>query len=227
MTQQIILSPHLDDAIFSCWHIISQPNSEVFTIFSGIPPSGTSTIWDRICGEADSQLMMKNRIRENQIAFKPTNTKLTNLGYLDNQYRKNVVSINDISDKIDQLAGEDAEFYAPLALGQYWRHPDHKIVRLVGQELSKRGRKVSYYTDIPYMRLPTSNKLQYKNNLQDKARRLMSKPVRLMINVLSDQQEQAKLSAMACYKSQLKMTNLVSLGALKRRANIKQEVIVS
>jgi hypothetical protein len=42
-----ILSPHPDDAVLSCWHLLSDPGeARVINVFAGIPPPGRTGWWD-------------------------------------------------------------------------------------------------------------------------------------------------------------------------------------
>jgi len=51
-----ILSPHHDDAVLSCWHVLSGPGEVlVINVFAGIPgPQGGDRAWDRGAGVSDS-----------------------------------------------------------------------------------------------------------------------------------------------------------------------------
>ncbi len=41
-----ILSPHLDDAVLSCWHLLEQPGELiVINVFAGVPEDGGRLAW--------------------------------------------------------------------------------------------------------------------------------------------------------------------------------------
>jgi LmbE family N-acetylglucosaminyl deacetylase len=48
----LVISPHLDDAVFSCGQLLEvHPGATVVTIFAGRPPPGTPlTDWDSAAG---------------------------------------------------------------------------------------------------------------------------------------------------------------------------------
>ena len=50
-----ILSPHLDDAVLSCWHVLEGPEqARVINVFTADPPPGTPPPWwDRLTGASD------------------------------------------------------------------------------------------------------------------------------------------------------------------------------
>ena len=42
----VILSPHLDDAVLSCWHVLSGPaDVRVINLFAGLPALGAAPGW--------------------------------------------------------------------------------------------------------------------------------------------------------------------------------------
>ena len=224
MVKNVILSPHFDDAVFSCWYLINHLPSEVITIFGGVPPSRTSTLWDRLCGESDSTKMMMKRKLENKSALDGTGTSYRNLSYLDKQYRSSKLDILEITNNILLLASSESQFFAPLALGKLWKHPDHVIVRNVGKLLLSQGRKVSFYADVPYMQMPKVVTEKYKERIE-KFHIFFNTKLLIQVHELSKDQQNMKLEAMMKYRSQYKMSNLISLGTLKREANLKREVL--
>jgi hypothetical protein len=215
----------MDDAVFSCWHLINQPGAEVTTIFAGIPPQGTSTMWDRLCGQADSAAMMRKRRQENKTALKNTSATSHNLDYLDTQYRSIKPTVAEIANSILSRTSPATQFFAPLAGGRFWRHPDHVTVRKVGEYLLSQGRKVSFYGDIPYMRIPANPSNEYKDKASKRAVDLLGANCSIEVYELSRREQILKLEAMRQYESQYKMVNLVSAGTLKRQANLQREVI--
>jgi hypothetical protein len=223
MGNRIILSPHFDDAVFSCWHLINQPGSEVITIFAGVPPNETSTLWDKLCGESNSTQMMYERTEENKIALKGIITK--NLGYLDNQYRsKEKLDVKEIAENILSLVSPGSHFFVPQAYSKLWRHPDHVFVRKVGEYLLNQGSKVSFYVDIPYIWIPSKVTDQYKKRLTNTLHDHFDINFSTQIYDLGEDEQNAKREAMMKYRSQYKMTSIVSLGSLRRKANLEHEI---
>ena len=53
---KVVLSPHLDDAVLSCWHILGREDDvRVVNVFTGSPENGDGDYtWDRLTGSQDS-----------------------------------------------------------------------------------------------------------------------------------------------------------------------------
>lgn len=225
MAAQVILSPHLDDAVFSCWHLINQPDTEVITIFAGVPANNTTTLWDRLCGEPNSATMMRARRKENESALSASNISYRNLDYLDAQYLHAKRNIAEIADVLLSEVGPESHFYAPLANGRFWRHPDHVAVRKVGQMLLQAGRKVSFYADIPYMQIPSRVTPERTDKILKATQQLLNNVTSLEFHELKQKDQDLKRAVMVQYQSQYSKTNLVSFGTLKRHANLERELV--
>jgi LmbE family N-acetylglucosaminyl deacetylase len=82
-----VVSPHLDDAVFSCGMLLAtHPGSVVCTVFAGEPPTRQVTSWDRACGFEDSHEAMLTRRREDQRALALCGARPVHLDFLDAQY---------------------------------------------------------------------------------------------------------------------------------------------
>ena len=214
MSELIVISPHLDDAVFSCWHSLSYANS-VITVFAGKPKRGTSAWWDKLCGEKDSSMMVSKRLKENDKALKYTNAKPINLNFLDAQYRKTNLSAKQIADEIISRTKENDAYIFNLA-GSAWCHKDHILTRNAGLELLNKGLQVSFYADIPYMSLPNKTLKIYLNHIKKKAAKITNRQVEISVIRLDKKSHDLKLAAVKEYKSQFKATNLTSFGRLNR-----------
>jgi hypothetical protein len=144
-----ILSPHLDDAVLSCWHLLTQPGDvTVINVFAGVPASpGALAWWDRVTGARDSGQRARERVEEDREALALAGRQPVNLAFLDEQYR-------DVEQPLAPLIAQTARrlvpgvhVYAPAALGG---HADHALVRAAGLELRRRGFVVSLYADLPH-----------------------------------------------------------------------------
>lgn len=231
MSKRIILSPHLDDAVLDFWHVLVSPDAVVLTIFSGIPPEGTTTLWDRICGEADSHKMMQKRKLENDKAITisgHTNSQLF-LDLLDNQYRSkgDRPSVDELADAIEKLVPGNATFFAPLALSRVYRHPDHLLTRQVGLELYKRGRQVSFSPDYPYMASPHRPTEASLNRLQTLAEKVLGLKLSVEISNLGVDQLKKRHQALKLYTSQYTPLNIETFGAISRLVRRNYEIVLS
>ncbi len=225
MAAPVILSPHLDDAVFSCWHLITQPDAEVITIFAGIPASNTATLWDRLCGERNSAVMMRRRRTENESALRANGISYRNLDYLDTQYLHGKRNITEIADVLLSEIAPESHFYVPLANSRLWRHPDHVAVRKVGEMLLRAGRKVSFYADIPYMQMPSHVTSERSDKILKAARQQFENIASVEFHELTKKDQGVKRAVMMKYQSQYSKTNLVSFGTLKRHANLERELV--
>lgn len=82
----LVLSPHLDDALFSCSELIRRTRPDVWTVFAGDPDPAVTTRWDRSCGFPDSHALMTQRRGEDLAAFSGTGAQLRQLDMLDGAY---------------------------------------------------------------------------------------------------------------------------------------------
>jgi LmbE family N-acetylglucosaminyl deacetylase len=170
----IFLSPHLDDAVFSCggliWDLTHQGEDvEIWTICTANPhpdnlsPFAISLHADWGLGADAYQI----RQTEDQTAARTLNAKPQYLGYLDCIYRQSPAgefyyqNEEDIfgglhgqdSELIDQLSEElrvmiprDSNLVAPLGIGN---HVDHDLTR---KAVSRLDLPCFYYADFPYAR---------------------------------------------------------------------------
>ncbi|HTH61444.1 MAG TPA: PIG-L family deacetylase [Paraburkholderia sp.] len=118
-----VVSPHLDDAVFSCGMLLAtHPGSVVCTVFAGEPPTPQVTPWDSAAGFADSHEAMHTRWREDHRALALCGAHAVHLGFLDSQY----ASLPDPADLVDGIADAWRQSGIPLLvvpLGLY--HSDH------------------------------------------------------------------------------------------------------
>lgn len=210
----LILSPHYDDAVYSCggtiYQLIKQGKSvSILTIMGGIPtlPLSDTPIlkdlqqrWDL----GDNQVM--ERRKEDEAAAKILGARALYLDIPDCIYRQyegqalypseeslwGEVQPNDPAHAV--LAKQDLDdyslIYAPLGAG---RHVDHQLVRGWALRLQAQGREIRFYQDYPYMR---------KREALDEALGHFGamQPYAVM---LSEAAMQAKIAAMAAYASQI------------------------
>jgi hypothetical protein len=61
LIETVILSPHLDDAVLSCWHTLAATGEvAVINVFAAIPaPDQPLSWWDRITSASNSAARMR------------------------------------------------------------------------------------------------------------------------------------------------------------------------
>ena len=85
----LVISPHLDDAVFGCgeW-IAAHPGARVLTVFAGVPPEAhTLTEWDAACGFASAGQAVAARRGEDRAALELLGATPAWLAFCDDQYR--------------------------------------------------------------------------------------------------------------------------------------------
>ncbi|HEV2649576.1 TPA: PIG-L family deacetylase, partial [Streptococcus pneumoniae] len=171
-TKYIFLSPHLDDAIFSCGDYISKLTSEgeivlVITIFSGYPLSQqlqpSAKQFHKLCNLG--KYPIEERKKEDRLACERLQCDFRHLSYYECLYRKdrngnflyrhiyselkNEDTLkNDIIKELLMHLDDKCVVYCPLSLGD---HIDHVFVNSIGRALEFMRYKVIYYEDFPYV----------------------------------------------------------------------------
>ncbi len=174
----IFLSPHFDDAVFSCGGIMHKYRKRgkknlVITLFGGLPESsGLSPFAREIHNKWKVEDPVSLRMKEDRTALEMIGAREIHLDFLDCIYRKtkNGVSLynnyeeirgvlhpedlilcGDIYEKVKETvqSHDPAKTHILVPLG-IGNHVDHQIAYKVGLSLSAEGFKVSFFEDFPY-----------------------------------------------------------------------------
>lgn len=170
----VVLSPHLDDAVFSVWHALSsQADVEVVTVFAGVPRVGFVSPLDKSGGAEDSAARVRERQEDDTQALSRVGRSPIHIDLLDVQYRIDhlpgvseqvardpshfltIVAAHDeariaqdeLKIAVDPHVSEASLVYAPAGIGS---HPDHCDVARYGVRLFRDGARVRFYGDVPY-----------------------------------------------------------------------------
>ena len=144
----LILSPHLDDAAFSVWHVVAGSSDvTVLSVFAGVPEEGFVTPLDRSHGAVESAAWVRRRRREDIDALGQTGAAVVHLDLLDGQYRGRPIRPEELTTAIDGRLRPDGIIYAPLGVGG---HPDHRAVARCAVQLHRSGHDVRLFADTPY-----------------------------------------------------------------------------
>ncbi|MDA1330346.1 MAG: PIG-L family deacetylase [Chloroflexi bacterium] len=170
----IYLSPHLDDAAFSCGGLIWDQTQcggkvEVWTICAGDPPEGAlpefaQSLHDRWKTGEDAVALRRN---EDAAALKLLGASHRWFEVLDCIYRRDPLTGTALydsgaavfgelrgseMDQVQSLAGQlraqlfpEDTLVVPLTIGN---HVDHQLTRRAAEEV---GRPMIYYADFPYV----------------------------------------------------------------------------
>ena len=140
----VIVSPHFDDAVLSCWTLIdSGADVTVLTVFTEGPPrAGFVADWDADTG-VDSSTRMRQRADENRAALALARARPVDLGALEGIYGGGDVDRGALR---PYLTGADA-VYVPAGVGVEHVNREHVVVR--DTCLAVR-RDCGFYADQPY-----------------------------------------------------------------------------
>ena len=87
ISHPLVVSPHFDDAVFSCGAFIAaHPGSVVHTVFSGCPAEDVTTDWDQHCGFTNAAEAMRERACEDDFALEILGAVAERGDFLDAQY---------------------------------------------------------------------------------------------------------------------------------------------
>jgi LmbE family N-acetylglucosaminyl deacetylase len=145
----VVLSPHLDDAVLSCWHVLEGSDDvSVLNVFAGTPPAGTEPpLWDAMTGATDPAERMRERHAEDRAAMALAGCEARSLDLLDAQYRPAPLTAGEVAPHIAEALPSDAALLAPAAIND---HPDHRLVRDAALLLAGDGHEVTLYADLPH-----------------------------------------------------------------------------
>jgi LmbE family N-acetylglucosaminyl deacetylase len=146
----VIVSPHLDDAVLSCWHLLDGPGDvRVVNVFTGAPPQGQPPgWWDRDSGATDSAVRVSERLEEDRAALALAGREGIGLDFCDEQYRDGAVEVSEIRERLAASLPPDPILYAPAAIGTVGA--DHELVREAALELRAAGHTLNLYADLPH-----------------------------------------------------------------------------
>ena len=149
----VVVSPHYDDAVFSCGGLIGvSPCLIVATVYTGLPANpGVLTDGDRRCGFSSAGEAMRERAAENRKALALLHADNIDFGFLDSQYVRDPDNGSDLLTSVLAAAIaqiQPAAIFFPLGLF----HSDHIRVSdaLIALSSGFRAIQWSAYEDIPY-----------------------------------------------------------------------------
>jgi LmbE family N-acetylglucosaminyl deacetylase len=144
-----VLSPHLDDAVLSRWHVLEEgADVLVINVFTGSPSAGTQAPWwDRLTGADDPIARMDERREEDRRAMGLAGCDAVSLGFLDAQYGRSPLASEELVERMRTHLSPGTVIHAPAGLGG---HPDHELVRDAALALARAGWPVFVYADLPH-----------------------------------------------------------------------------
>lgn len=133
----VVLSPHLDDAIFSCGDLVCRaPEVRIVTICAGVPAASVElSHFDAMAGFASAAEAVRTRRAEDAAAAVIAGAELIHLGCIEDQYDRAPLHGERVEaavqDAFERYTESGDVVLAPLGL----RHPDHEHVAKAAREL--------------------------------------------------------------------------------------------
>ena len=154
-TGRLFLSPHLDDAVFSCGELIASSQAPVVaTLFAGRPPADAPhTRWDATCGFRPGDDVVGARRAEDRDALALLDAEPVWLELCDAQYRCSPAP-PQIADALADVLLRHAPAAVFVPLGLF--HADHERASDAALDLASRFTGVRWfaYADAIYRRIP-------------------------------------------------------------------------
>ena len=195
----LVVSPHLDDAVLSCGHLLAAAReSLVVTVFGGSPIRypDPPTSWDSACGFRAGDDVVARRQQENEHALDHLGSMARSLCFLDAQYRTNNVAASDIASALRRVFEDwrPSTVVVPLGL----RHDDHQLVSAatLGLRSWNDDRTWIGYAEFPYV-------WRFPDIAARRLARLRRMGLRLTPVLGIPYAPQAKATSLSCYGSQL------------------------
>ena len=198
MGRLLVISPHLDDAVFACGDALRAcPGAMVITVFAGGPQDWTrQTLWDSAAGFEPGQDVLRCRREEDRQALSLLGARPRWLPFWPSQYgcspsgRQIMTALADTIGLVDPGA-----ILMPFGL---W-HRDHRLTHQAAIELLAlhRHRRWFAYEDAIYRRWPDAG-------LQARHAELRARGIRPVAPVVSQTASEPKRRSVACYRSQLR-----------------------
>ena len=202
----LVMSPHFDDAVFSCGAMLAaHPGTVVYTVFSGCPATDVATDWDLHCGFNNAANAMHERSLEDRRALDVLSAVPDRGDFLDAQYVPYVPPAHaptqdGIARALDWALRRHAARTLVIPLGLF--HSDHELVHRACADVWRANPELVCfaYEDALYRRLA--------GQLQTRMADLFSRGIIATPAIEHWQADPshhaAKRNAVQAYKSQLK-----------------------
>lgn len=207
----LVISPHFDDAVLSCGHLLAaNPSSVVATVCGGIVPEGVpaSAGWDALDWNSANEATIGRRA-EDLAALSRLSARQVCCDVFDGPYRG--ASQGDLGPFVQAVAWVlDLVDAASIAIPIGGKHDDHTLTRQGAMIalLATGDTGVYFYADLPYYTIDSPDQL---------AAELGAEPPEWI--AVTPEMVSQKVSALECYPTQmrhLKITGVELPGAERR-----------
>lgn len=148
MSRVVVVSPHLDDGVFSTGDMLAgESNALVLTVFAGVPEKTLQTDYDKSTGFSNSKSAMLSRREEDTQATAALGVEYKHLPFLDGQYNVETDKY-EILMEVSKVLDEADVIYMPVGM----KHPDHEHTRdfVLAYRLLHQEKLYFLYEELPY-----------------------------------------------------------------------------
>ena len=140
----VVVSPHLDDAVLSCWAVLDAAGERtVVNVFTGMPDPARERPWDELTNATDGAHRMQERLAEDRAALARAGCTPTNLDLRPPASEHSAAHLREV---LAAAVPPGCDLYLPAGIGG---HPAHVLVRDVGLEVCGRAGRTFLYADYP------------------------------------------------------------------------------
>lgn len=153
ISHAVVVSPHLDDGVFSCGAFLAaHPASVVVTVFAGRPGPGPLTEWDRSSGFDDGDDVVGRRREEDAAALARLGARPRWLDFLDAQYGA-APPVEAVADGLEKALVDEQPDAVLVPLGLF--HDDHRTTHAAALAVARRRPEWRWfaYEDALYRRV--------------------------------------------------------------------------
>lgn len=144
-----MVSPHLDDAVYSTWRYLTSSQSvSILTVLAGVPPEGTPlSQYDRLTRSREPRNRMEIRRAEDASVCGRHGWLYVHLDFLDAPYRAGPLDEDSVAAALAERLPPSDVVLVPAGIGM---HPDHVAVRDIALLSVGPTKEVHVYADLPY-----------------------------------------------------------------------------
>jgi LmbE family N-acetylglucosaminyl deacetylase len=194
----LVISPHLDDAVFGCGELLAAcPGSVVVTVMAGRPAQyAECTPWDALAGFGDGDDVVAARREEDRAALALLAGRPFWLDFLDSQYRDSP-TVDALAVALEAAIVDSGLETVLLPLGLF--HSDHHLTHAAALAVLRRRPALSWfaYEDALYRKVPNLGTARFEALGRDGVSAVP-------IAVPAGDRRETKRQAMQRYASQLR-----------------------
>ena len=199
----VVISPHLDDAVLSCAGRLLEADVMVVTVCAGAPAAGSAlSAWDIEGGAVDARERALARLAEDDAALAVLGAPTVRLDELGQHYRGAPYDVERVADRLVPLLTGAGSVWIPAGIGGHGAHVGTREAGLLAAVRAGVARAM-LYADLPYAFASgwpsdIGGLLGELMNVGVDPARLVAAPRRL-----TPAEQRQKQAAVACYRSQL------------------------